>query len=453
MAIQCLPNSTLVTLAVAIAWIFPASGQAAPVLPAEMEHAIQSAMKTNPEVTSADSDVLAAGSQVKAGEYRWYPKAVVSNNVGKMVTSSTTRNDSNRYNNLGLKQTLWDAGKLDAGFDNTKSNKLVAVSQEGSVMESVGMRAAVAYLDVLRTREQLKVAQRNVAEHNTLFSSISNRKTGGLGTKSDVTLATTKLQQARATAELWKGEIEKAEAVYLSVVGAAPESTMPLLKLWDVPGGKEGVVNQIKQRSPSLAKLRNEVEAAKANVRSQQAQLYPTVYAQADNTHYFGGVSPSTGNTNDFRVSINIEWQNDVALSQRYQVDAAQHKVEAAQNSVLAEERTLIQQGSVYWDDYTTARQREKELTQFSISAGDTVQLFKRQFTIGRRSWPEVMNSQEDLYSAQSQLTEAKYNVLSTRMRLAFVGGEMDEYLNPDMLKLLKDPMEANVQALKLPDY
>jgi len=107
-------------------------------------------------------------------------------------------------------------------------------------------------------------------------------------------------------------------------------------------------------------------------------------------------------------------------------VEAAQHMVDAAKHALESEERVLVQTSSNYWSDYTTALSRSDELDKFSASAAETVKLFKRQFTIGRRSWPEVTNTLQDLYSANSQKVDAKYAVMTSRMQLAFVGGEMD---------------------------
>jgi len=198
-----------------------------------------------------------------------------------------------------------------------------------------------------------------------------------------------------------------------------------LLTLWDVPDGKQGVIIGLINRSPSLQKIREEVKAAEATVNSRKAQLYPTLYARVDNTHYFG----SGPMDNDTRFSINFEWQNDVALSQRYQIEAAQHMVMASNRMLESEERKLTEAARNYWEDYITALNRSDELARFQASAIETVQLFKRQFTIGRRSWPEVMNSLQDLYSAQNQRVDAKYQAMSSRLRLAFVSGEMDSLL------------------------
>jgi adhesin transport system outer membrane protein len=230
-----------------------------------------------------------------------------------------------------------------------------------------------------------------------------------------------------AAVKQWEGEIIRAEAIYVSVIGTSNvPGNLPLLKNVDFLGGKEQLETKVLVRAPSMQKLRQQVKAAEATAESTRAQLFPTLFARVDNTKYFG----SGPFDNDTRFSVNFQWQNDVALTQRYRVDAAQYAVEAAKQAVLSEERKLTQTSTAFWADYSAALNRSIELERFALSAEETVRLFKRQFTIGRRSWPEVTNTLQDLYSAQTQKVDAKYAAMNARIKLAFVTGEFDESLN-----------------------
>lgn len=401
-------------LTISISAVHAESADAISPLPDELVNAMRTAMHAHPQVMGADSKVMSARSQVQAGEYRWYPKADASMRTGE-------RGD--RYSTLGLNQTLWDGGKINADFEAAKAGESAAQSGKKIAMQSLGAAAATAYLDVAKAREQLLAAQENVSEHRKLHFSVLKRGDGGIGSKSDVTLTTSRLQQARANEKHWQGMVARAEAVYLSVVGArVAAGNLPVIGTWEVAGGEAGLAERVINRAPSMQKLREEMKVAEATVDSKKAQLFPTLYARVDNTRYFG----SGPFDSDTRFSVNFQWQNDVALTQRFQVDAAQHLVTAAKQALEAEERVLVQSASNYWADYVTAINRTEELEKFSIAAAETVGMFKRQFTIGRRSWPEVTNTLQDLYSARSQQVEAKYAAMAARMQLAFIGGEMD---------------------------
>ena len=392
-------------------------------LPPEFGSAIRSAVAKHPEVAMAKSNVLAAKSLVSAGEYRWFPKVEVGSRAG----STQSTGAGNRTLNLALKQPLWDAGRVDADFASAQASESVSISAEGETLDSIGTRTSTAYFNILRAREQAATAKRNADDHYTMYTSSSNRKAGGLGAQSDVILASSRLQQAKAAELQWQGEIVKAVSAYFSIVNESPPMTMSEIELWEVEGGLRSAIDAAKMRSPILQKLQNEVLVAEANVLSKKAQQFPTLYARVDHANYLGG-SKNSLYENDTSFTVNFEWQNDVAMTQRFQVEAAEQKVIAAKYAVEAAERQLVEAMTGYWQDFVTARQRSEELKRFENLAADTVGMFRRQFNIGRRSWPEVMNSLQDLYSAKNQYIEAKYQTMVARMKLAFMIGEMDEY-------------------------
>jgi len=221
-----------------------------------------------------------ATSQVKAGEYRWYPQAEAALRTGEQ---------GDRYATLGINQPLWDNGRRNADFDASKASASAAYSAKYLSMQSLGIAAVEAYLGLAKAKEQRLVAEANVNEHQKLHASVVKRNTGGVGSKSDASLATSRLQQARAIEKQWLGEVAKAEAHYLAVVGAIPVAeSLPVVSLWELPGGKEGLKNKVLSRSPSLQRLQQEIKVAEANVISSKAQLYPTLFARVDNTKYFG---------------------------------------------------------------------------------------------------------------------------------------------------------------------
>jgi len=78
-----------------------------------------------------------ATSQVKAGEYRWYPQAEAALRTGEQ---------GDRYATLGINQPLWDNGRRNADFDASKASASAAYSAKYLSMQSLGIAAVEAYL-------------------------------------------------------------------------------------------------------------------------------------------------------------------------------------------------------------------------------------------------------------------------------------------------------------------
>jgi len=388
-------------------------------LPNDLDHAIKTALVTHPEIAGANANVMVAQSALDAGEYRWFPTV----DIGLRAA-----NDDNHAIVAGISQTLWDAGRINSIYAADEALFAQSRSARLETLEAVGTRTTTAYLDILKARDQVKVAADNVIEHRLLLTSISNRERGGIGTASDVSLATSRMQSARATSDFWAGEERRTIVAYIAIVGEEPSPTMNETGNWNWSEDKDSTVHQAITRSPILDKLRSDIDVAEANAETAEAELYPTLSARLEHREYIGGVDNNSFET-DTPISLNLDWQSDVVLTQRFRVDAAKHQITVAKQQLAAAERQVTQTVAFYWEDYTTAINRELELEKFANSAEKTLGQFRRQFNIGRRSWPEVMNAVLDVNRANTDYVTAKYNAMSASANLAFLAGKMDDYI------------------------
>ncbi len=405
---------------------FAAAAESAPLLPTELDSAIRSSMNNHPDVVSANRQSSASASEVKAGEFRWYPQITASYSNGSRSVSSSG-GDNSKLISLGIRQSIWDGGRINSAYDISKATQYADSSQEGYAREQIGMRVSDAYFAVVRARAALAVAQKNVEEHQALHSIISRRSDAGLNARSDVVLAVTRLQQAKAILEQVKGQLGNANASYFSVVNEHPPEVMGGVGDLGQAGSLATLIDSAKSRSRVLAKLRYELDAAEANVRFKKAELMPNLYASVNRIQYPQGGLYYPDET---RLMVNIEWQNDIALSKRFHVDSAEYKVMGAKSALESADRQISQAVTESWEGLVSAQRRVEELNKYSESALETVSMFRSQFTVGRRSWPDVLNSLQDAYSSKNQLVDAKYQEAVTRLRLAFMVGEFDSYVS-----------------------
>lgn len=389
-----------------------------------MLEAVRQAVATHPRVSAANYELQAAQSNTTAGKFRWFPVLQIDNQNAK----KSDRYPNGAYTTTALKQTLWDFGRIEADNDATLARESAAVAALGGTHDEIAFRAAMAWSSLVRARQLRAVAETNLKDHLAAHQSISRRAEGGLGTRSEVSMAASRLQQARAAVHQWEAEIARAEANYVAVIGMPPAAELVSLD----PGNRIPLLNTIldeaKAYSPQLQKLRADAEVAEAETRSSRAQIFPRLYGRMARTDYHNS-STSAIYGGEWQFTVNAEWQSDVGISQRYRVESAERQSQAAQEAVISAERDLVEQVSATWHDYNTALNRAVELKGFASAATETVDQFRRQFNLGRRSWPEVMNALSDVYTARLQVTEAEFNAVTARIRLAVTAGEMSALL------------------------
>lgn len=389
------------------------------VVPDSFAVAVRSAVDSHPRSFAARSALGAADSIVAAGDYRWAPVINSSVRSGKTGDRGAT---------ISVRQPIWDGGRIEADHESALAKSRQAGAEFDEVIDDLRSRAALAYLNVARFRELLIFAEKNVGEHLAARASIVAREKGGLGTRSDVVMVESRLRQAQSTVRQIRGELEKAVTTFRSVIGVDPPVDAGDFAFGELPS-LEHSQNIAEERSPELRKLRAQVEAARAAARAVMAQASPVLSAQLSRTHYLGSAAYAEylNTTNgDWRFGFNLEWQGDVGVSQRFRAQSADRQADSLAASAEAALREVREQVAGYWTDVNTASARFSSLRGAADAAAETVVLFRRQFIIGRRSWPEVVNALSDLYQANAQLTDARYAMFVSAARMAVILGAFD---------------------------
>src|SRR5690606_33707045 len=124
---------------------------------------------------------------------------------------------------LTLSQLLFDGFFADSEVERQKARVASAAYRVGETAEFVGLDAVEAYLEVLRHRERVQIAEDNVAVHRATLGRVGQRAEGGGGNIADVRQAEARLSSAESTLVQTRGDLRDAEYLFLRVVGQSPD--------------------------------------------------------------------------------------------------------------------------------------------------------------------------------------------------------------------------------------
>lgn len=388
--------------------------------PPDMGKVLSEVCLGNPELQAARTDAGSSGYTADYVQYLYLPRVELNSYVG---------DSGNRIVSTDVKQTIWDGGRISSDVNAMEEKNKADQFKIRSKGDDVSLRVMDAYLNLLRVAEQETISQGNVAKHEAFYESSMKRHDSGLGNASDVEMVLSRLQQARANLLYWQGEKKKYATAYTSLVGHAPPDAMVILPESGNPWSMnlDQAVAKAIARSPVLEALRREISVARADVDHSEAQNFPVVFAKAN---YTDGENKDSTLQTGTSVTLNLQWQNDVALSQRLQTKAARQKVRSAEYMLQTAENNLRELVSGFYTSYSTAESKKSELVKFKESAAKTAEMYEKQFIIGRRSWPDLVNSLQDLYNAESQLKDAEYQSALFSLKLQVLTGGMDAHLS-----------------------
>src|SRR5262249_43342503 len=142
--------------------------------------------------------------------------------------------------------------------------------------EFTGLDAIEAYLEVLRHRERVGNAEADVATHRQRLQQVQSRATAGGGNIADVRQAEARLANDESSLIQTQGNLKDAESQFLRVIGQSPDTLdAPDLPGSAIPPDVDTAVNNALGNSPTVAFARQDVKTAEADVKQQEASLYP----------------------------------------------------------------------------------------------------------------------------------------------------------------------------------
>lgn len=336
-------------------------------------------------------------------------------------TTLTTNNDrffagSNDYADsqsldVNGSWTIFDGGEtaaaVDAALATVDSLRALLMVQEQSIL----LDTVTAYLDVRRDLQFVSLAQNNVRVITRQLQAASDRFEVGEVTRTDVSQAQAALAAAQTNLVSNLGALELSRNSYTAVVGIAPSDLAPPPSLPELPGSEVEAMEIANANHPLLTSDRAEVAAAEFRVTQARANFRPTVALSGnvslDNSFdsTAGGGQVSSRST-QVGASVVVPLYQGGALSSAVRQRVAQ--LEQAQAELNDTARLIQQQVSTAWTSLTVARSSITSSRQQITAARVAFEGIVEEARLGARTTLDVLDTEQDLLNAQSNLVSAQ---------------------------------------------
>lgn len=392
---------------------------------ASITEAMNKAVTTHPEVLVGTAEQQALVERVKQARAGYKPTLDFSAGTGyEWSKNSSTRFRAARTPRSGKQgsRDMWrNEARLNAtqmlfdGFQ-TKSRVGAETAREAAagfhvldIKNQIALRAAEAYLMVLRAQEQVALAQTNVETHQSYLNKIQNRTTGGRSAQADIEQVQGRLALATANVEAARGDLRQAEAAYLEVVGEMPNGiAKDATPFTAVPADTSGAIARAMTNSPVIAAARKNIQAANAQVSEAKCLFCPRITAE-------GGISRNwnldgvEGPNHD--ATAMLMWRQNLYNGGR---DVAQRDeriaLASAAEAKLEQERRLVEKSVIdAMARLDAAKNRLEPLNRHVQAATTTRDAYLAQFELGQRSLLDLLDSEVELTNAKSGVIDGKF--------------------------------------------
>jgi outer membrane protein len=403
-----------------------------------LQQAVDVGLRNHPIVQEAGANMKASEARTEQARSLYYPQVYANFDGSAGSSRINPRFVTPAGGLLQPNLSAYTGGVLasqriyDFGFTQNlvESNQF---QQRASEQDITARRALVtlsvqrAYLNSLKRRKLVQIAEETVRERGLITSQIETLYRQQLKSKLDFDLARVELVNAQSLLVKTRNDLKASFADLNRAMGivGADDYVLEDISVEVRPSRALPDLISDSLSHPELQRAKEQTASAEAKARAMKRQYLPTVSAIASAGSY------DTFDASRTEVPTGGWWAAGALVSMplftgfliENQVREANAQQVAAQALSMNIEQALSQQVTNAYLDTLTFAQHIKLAEEQVKTAQEALQLAKQRYKLGLGTVVEVTQSEVALTSAQTRLAEAQYDYKIAQVMLAYAAG------------------------------
>ena len=416
-----------------IATLLASSLMISPANAQNMTDVVKMTVENNPQIGVVSANRKAVEQELKQAYGLYLPQVDVVTGIGPEWTSDVvtrtgtedpkdlTRTDAR----IQLTQRVFSGFETTNEVNRQKARVASAANRVFENAENVGLDAVGAYLEVIRQRELFALSKQNVDFHKQILAKLEARMNSGAGTMADVSQTRARLSRAQATLSQAANDLGNAESFYTRVTGQFPgELTRPSFPVQVLPQTLDDAVKMATHAAPGVRAAESDVDITDAEIGLAEAVFYPKVNIEAD-AGYEDDANGRETYAHDSRVMLRGRWnlfRGGIDRAARQEAVFKMHQAREQRARVVNES---VEESRRSWFSYQASAQRVDQLRNAVEDLKTTRNAYEQQFNIGQRTLLDLLDAENELFTARGQLVSADINQLISGYRLLASTGDL----------------------------
>ncbi len=388
---------------------------AAPLWATTLTDALVLTYQTNPQLVISRTTLRQSDEGVLGARSALRPDVSASASASKTVTDDSTGPATGSLS-VTVKQLLYDGGASKLGVEAARyavlSDRQALVSTEQDVL----LDAVIAYMDVRRDLQFVRLAENNVRVLGEQVRAAKDRFEVGEVTRTDVSQAEARLAAAVSNLERNKALLRISEQTYKAVVGNMPKNLQSPPNPPQIPATAQDAENLAVSRHPRILGAQFDVQAAELAVERAKLNRRPTVSGSLSAGRGFNTANEDAELTASITGSVPLYKGGRLNSDRRAAMAALERSKAVVQLQALIT-RQAVNSAHANWQASRAAIESGKEQVRAAQIAFDGV---SEEARLGARTTLDVLDAEQDLLDARSSLISASrdeqvaaYTVLS----------------------------------------
>ncbi|MBF8720862.1 TolC family outer membrane protein [Pseudomonas guariconensis] len=414
------------SLFTAIPLAFAATFAQAQTLP----EAMQKALEVHPEIQAGVNARVAADYQLRAAQGGYLPRVDLTAGYGREGTDSPST--GNRWETLNrgesavrLRQMVFDGFATSSEVGRQQATVNARAYSLMGTSERTALTVAQVYLDVLARREMVRLAEDNLRNHERILDQIQLRTSRGVGRMADLDQAEARLAQARNNLITEQTNLADANTNYLSVVGQMPDELSKPAPFIDLlPANLEEARLQMIESSPVLRSAESDIAAAEKQYEAAKSSFYPRFDAELGRTAD-NNLDGAHGHNNEWQAMLRMNFNLYAGGSNKADLQSKSYLANQAldiRNNAL---RQLNEELGLAWNALDNANAQLPIARQYVDHSNRVRSAYQQQFSLGERTLLDLLDSENETFTAQRRLVEVMNLQLFTQYRIKTTIGQL----------------------------
>ena len=397
-----------------------------------LDQVLAAAYQNNPGLQAERAKLRATDEEVSKALSGWRPDLSATAEEGKSQqgvagNGVAPRTSDLTPNTVGINMTqpvfsgFRTLADVHAAEADVKAQRAALEEAEQKLLLDSGK----AYLDVVQAQTLLEITHENESLLQTQLAETQDRLRIGELKKTDVAQAQSRLKAATVSRLQAEGDLAEQRATFTRLVGHMPGMlAQPELTL-DLPKTQDDAVALSLDKNPGVIAADYGAQAAHENIASARGSLLPAVDIVGSATHNGeqSAISPAREDTATILARLTIPLYRtgaDYARTRAAEQTALQKRLELDDTRNKSRESA-----SNAWQALVTARDAEAGRKDVVAATADALDGVKMEYKFGTRTTIDVLNAEQELYTAKTSLARADHDAALATLQLKSAIGQL----------------------------
>ena len=383
-----------------------------------IQDAMRLAVTTHPAVLGKNNELLAASYSLEGAKWQRYPALSAQ-------TASPTISRQGVITTMTIDQPLWTGGRISSNINAATARALAVQYDLEDTQQTILIKVTNAFCNMIKFQEKLLSASESVVEHQRLLELIERRAMGEISPENEVTLARARLAQSKSDQLQYELSYKNAKADLEQLTGVKVESlikpapTNLMLDKNSTPLLIERAINY----SPTLKKLEAQRAAAEADKETKKSILWPQLSARYSHNWEAGG--SDTYSVPSDTAFLALTFQPGNGLSSLSTINQAEAMISSAESNRENASKDISDRIRLAINDLSSSGNEIEVFNDLVVSSAEVYESSLRQFTLGKKTWPEVLNAWRENIQAKYSLTDSRWKGFTAGLQVKILMGDI----------------------------